>query len=192
MPRHPSPRAAFVTAALLGSSELLLEVSRGNSLVWALAGWSIAGLAVTATPVRPVLAGVALLLAGLCRFETLALDAVAVIAVIALAWSSPARGELPRAAAGVLIALAAVPIVLLHDGLLSGDPFYWLNVPARYTAIFNAGLAPIDPMTYAGTIVSRLAPEWPLDPARRDRVRRRSPGRASGCPSPGSRRWASA
>ena len=179
-----------MTAALLGSSDLLLEVSRANSLVWALAGWSIAGFAVIATPRRPRLAGTALLLAGLCRFETLALAAVAVVAVAvwrrrAVAGPAPrlvpgfvetaeqfaarsaavdGRGTRPTQGAmlGALLAIASVPIVLLHDWLLSGDPLYWLSVPSRYTAIYNAGLGPIDPLTYAGTFIGRVAPEWPL------------------------------
>src|SRR6185312_794135 len=63
---------------------------------------------------------------------------------------------------GVAIAFGALPIAMLHDWLLAGDPFYWLAVPARYTALFNPGLAPIDPIAYAGVLGGRLAPEWPL------------------------------
>jgi hypothetical protein len=154
--------AAFVTAALLGSSDLMLEVSRANSLVWALAGWSIAGLAITEAPMRPRLAGVALLLAGLVRFETLAIDAVALAAVGLVAWRCRQLSLRDPAVVGVAIAFGALPIAMLHDWLLSGDPFYWLAVPARYTAIFNPGLAPIDPIAYAGVLGGRLAAQWPL------------------------------
>ena len=148
--------ATFATAALLGSSDLVLEVSRANSLVWALAGWSIAGLAATARPARPRLAGFALLIAGLCRFETLALAAIAVLVV--LVWRMASRATV----VGAVLAIAAVPIAMLHDWLLSGDPFYFLSVASRYTAIFNPGLQAIGPLAYAGTLLGHIAPEWPL------------------------------
>ena len=181
--------ALFTAAALLGSSDLMLEVSRANSLIWALAGWSVAGLAVTARPIRPRLAGVALLLAGLCRFETLALAAVAVIAVVA--WRRMSGGgagpgqvlvpgivetaeqlqartafvrrrTLTGAVVGAFLAVDALVLALLHDWLLTGDPLYWLSVPSRYTEIFNPGLASVGPIAFAGTLAGRLAPEWLL------------------------------
>jgi len=178
--------ASFTTAALIGSSDLMLEVSRANSLVWALAGWSIAGLAVTARPMRPRLAGGALLLAGLCRFETLALAAVAVIAVALWQRTAPgaestlvpgiaetaeqtqARTAAVRARTrtsaivGAFLAVFAIVLALVHDWLLTGDPLYWLSVPSRYTALFNPGLESIGPLAFAGTLFGRLAPEWPL------------------------------
>jgi hypothetical protein len=179
--------AAFAAAALLASSDLLLEVSRANSLVWALAFWSIAGLAVTLPCVRPRLGGVALLLAGLCRFETFALIALAVLAA-AIVWLDRRQAPAPmmvagfaesaaslqarerqvsdafarRCVVGAAIAVLALPLALLHDWLLAGDPLYWLSVPERYTAIYNAGLTSIGPLEYAGTFVGRFAPEWPL------------------------------
>ena len=182
---------AFATAALLASSDMMLEVSRANSLVWALACWSVAGVAICSTPVRPRVAGVALLGAGLCRFETLALVAVAALAVVLTARradrrSTPSAGRTPipimadmgdlaearsaptgelranGAVIGVAVALTALPLAMLHDWLLTGDPLYWLSVPGRYTAIFNPGLQVIEPFAYAGTLIGRLAPRWPL------------------------------
>jgi hypothetical protein len=176
--------AAVALAALAASSAVLLEVSRANSLVWALAWWLIAGLAITSTPARPRLAGAALLFAGLCRFETLALSAVALVAIAAWWWRGrvvtvvPGFAEPPERTAGRadevrrattrriavagILAVGWLPIALLHDWLLTGNPLYWLSVPAGYTAIYNADLAPIDAVTYAGTFLGRLAPEWPL------------------------------
>jgi hypothetical protein len=177
--------AGFAAAALMGSSDLLLEVSRANSLIWALAWWLIAALAITAEPLRPRLAGAALLVAGLCRFETLALSGVAVAAAAIWWWRGrgaarlvPGIGEQAdafdrrsaevtraigrRVAVGVALAVAWIPVVLLHDWLLTGNPLYWLSVPESYTRIYNAGLTSIHPLTYAGTFLGRIAPEWPL------------------------------
>src|SRR5439155_4975857 len=152
--------AAFVGAALLASSDLLLEVSRANSLVWALAFWSLAGLAITDDQPRPIAAGAWLLLAGLCRFETLALD-VAALAILLVAAPADRRTLPPGALAGVIVAFLAFPIAMLHDWLLSGDALYFLGVPGRYTEIFNPGLTSTDPIAFAGVLLARLAPEWP-------------------------------
>jgi hypothetical protein len=163
--------AAFATGALLTSSDLMLEVSRANSLIWAIAFWSLAGLFIVADEPRPILAGTMLFLAGLVRFETLALDAVALLAflVASPAASAGRRGRgrgapirPPGALAGVVIAFLALPVAMLHDLLLSGDPLYWLSVPSRYTAIFNPGLSSIGPVDYAGTYLDQIAPLWPL------------------------------
>ena len=202
--RSLAAAAAFVTAALLGSSDLMLEVSRANSLVWALAWWSIAGLAVTEAPIRPRLAGVALLLAGLVRFETFAWRSMRLPSGRGGASSHGARiAELASLArrrpslAGAVRRRGAVSRALcrsrmLHDWLLTGDPFYWLAVPARYTAIFNPGLAPIDPLAYAGTspaVLRRSGRSWCSRPSASYALVRRS---RSGWPSPASPRWASA
>jgi len=170
--------AAAVTAGLLGSSDLLLEVSRANSLVWALALWLVAGLAMSARPARPWLAGIALFLAALCRLETLALDALAVAILVVAAWRAR-RGEWPMLTAGLIesgehlgrrraavlqsgalgvaIALAAIPVMLLHDWLLTGNPLWFLSVPAGYTAIYNPGLAAVGPLEFTGVFLGREA-----------------------------------
>lgn len=167
--------AAFAAASLMGSPDLLLEVSRANSLVWALAWWMIAALAATADVPRPRLAGAALLLAGLCRFETLALSAVAVAAVALWWWRARGRGGAfaerstraarslhRRAVVGAALALGWLPVALLHDWLLTGNPLYWLSVPGSYTLVYNPGLASVDPIAYAGIFVARIGPQWPL------------------------------
>ena len=180
--RPGSAAAGFVTAALLGSSDLMLEVSRANSLVWALAGWSIAGLGGHGES-----ASAASWPASCCCSPACAVSkrwrspAVAVVAV-AMRRRAPRTapragvrrdGRAVRGAARRSQAIARsgdrggrrpvrVPIALLHDWLLSGDPFYWLSVPSRYTAIFNPGLGPIDPRTYAGVLAARFTPDWPL------------------------------
>jgi len=158
--------AAFTTGALLGSSDLLLEVSRANSLVWALAFWLAAGLAATARPVRPWLAGLALMLAGLCRLETLALDVLAagLVAAVVVRERRPGGSRaIPTGMAGaVLVALAAAPLALLHDFALSGDPLWFTTVEARYTAIFNPDLRPMGLLDYVAVFGAREGPKLPL------------------------------
>ena len=62
--------AAAVLVALAGSAPLLLQVARGNSLIWALAGWGIALDALARPERRWAVASFALLGAGLARSET--------------------------------------------------------------------------------------------------------------------------
>ncbi|HVA87013.1 MAG TPA: hypothetical protein VNF73_11960, partial [Candidatus Saccharimonadales bacterium] len=71
---------------------------------------------------------------------------------------SPRVGEI----VGVLLALAALPVAMLHDWLLTGDPLWFLSVPADYTAIYDAGLRPIDPVRFAGTFAAHEAGLLPL------------------------------
>ena len=161
--------AGFLCIALLCSSDMLLEVSRANSLVWALAAWFVAGLAATARPARPWITGVALLVAGLCRFETLAIDVAALLLVLLL---SALRGRGPKGSGRalarrwsgpLLLGLCAFPAAMAHDVLLTGDPFYFLTIPARYTAVYNPDLQPTPALTYAATLVGDYVPSrWLL------------------------------
>src|SRR5205809_429066 len=54
--------AAFATIALIASSALLIDVSRGYAVAWALLGWAAAGLAGTAQRPRYDIAATALFL----------------------------------------------------------------------------------------------------------------------------------
>ena len=128
------PAVAAVALAVAGSGPLVLQAARGNSMVFALAGWSVALDALTrggdrgrGSGVAWGLAGVALLLAGLARAESwLLLPLAAGYGVIA--WR---RGE--RRAALLLLPLAAPLLWVGHDWLLTGDPLYGIRVPGRYT-----------------------------------------------------------
>lgn len=125
--------AAFTAAAFLTSPTLLLDVSLSYALVWALLGWLAAGLALTDRRPRYGLAGLALLLAGMARFESLLLAAAAVVAVavwVLLARRRRVAGP-PRRAWLVAIGLLALPIQLLHDWLLTGEPLFSQIVPVR-------------------------------------------------------------
>ena len=157
------PAATFTAAALIFSAPQLAEVAQANSLPWALLGWLAAGLALTSTPPRFALAGVALLLAGLVRIETWILLAVAtaaigllaVPAVRARAPDSPnARTMLP-----LLIGWLAAPIQLLHDLALTGNPFYWLSIPQVYTSLVTPDLQPQHPIHFLGGLVTRYGAE---------------------------------
>jgi hypothetical protein len=129
--------AAAAALAVAGAGPLVLQAARGNSMVFALAGWSVALDALTRGGDRGGggvawgVAGVALLLAGLARAETwLLLPLAAGYGV--LAWR---RGE--RRAALLLLPLAAPLLWLAHDWLLTGDPLYGIRVPGRYTDLVS-------------------------------------------------------
>lgn len=156
--------AAFVMTGLAISPDLLLEVSRANSLIWALAGWLVAGLAMTSRRQRPGLAGVALLVAGLARFETLAIVGLAAAALVGrAALAAAGRGRPPAGRTWLVLGGAlALPIACLHDTLLTGDPFFWLGVPARYTALYVPGLRPMGLGDFARLLVDRYAAAWPI------------------------------
>jgi len=156
------PAAVFVGATLVGSSAELAEVSQANSLPWALLGWLVAGVALTARPRRYRIAGLALLLAGMTRIETWILLTVVIIAIAVLAtptvrrWAPP-HWPAPRTALPLLVAWLAIPVQLLHDFLLTGNPLYWLSVPTAYTKLEVPDLRAISPLHFAHDLVARYA-----------------------------------
>ncbi len=127
--------AVFGVVSLLLSSRLLLETAWALGSVWALLLWIVAGLAVTAR--RPCwgIAGAALGLAALARLETFLVIGVA-LAVLAVMRFGPKRWRrpVPGHAWRISIGLLALPIMCLHDVLLTGDPFFWTSVASRYSA----------------------------------------------------------
>jgi hypothetical protein len=136
--RVGSPVAgAFVGVALAINANLLFDVGYALGSPYALLGWAIAGLAMIPPRPRYALAGLGLAFAALARAETFVLIGVAFLAV---AWSTlaPPRWRVvtvPRRAWLVpLGGLLALPIMLAHDLLLTGDPFYWASVASRYAA----------------------------------------------------------
>jgi hypothetical protein len=139
---------AAVALALAGSAPLLLQVARGNSLIWAVAGWGVALDALARPERRWARAAVALALAGLARSETW------ILLVPLLPWAAVefARGR--RASAWILLALAAPPLWLGHDWLLTGDLLYSVKVPGRYTDLV-AGRAYVQPAAFARLVARR-------------------------------------
>lgn len=117
--------AAFAAVGLIGSLSLATEASWSYGLPWAFALWMAAGLMLLRDRPRYGLAGGFLLLAGLARPETFILVGVASLGVAAAA----VRGRLPtRGAWLITIGWLAIPVICLHDLLLTGDPFWWLSV----------------------------------------------------------------
>jgi hypothetical protein len=147
------PAGAAAVVGLLGSEALLADVGISYALPWALVFWLAAGLAMTGPRPRPGLAGVALCLATLARLETIVLVGVAIAAVavataLGRAWGRP----VPRRSWLVALGLGALPVMLVHDWLLTGDPFFWLSVSTRFSqAAPDSVLAPVELLRLAAT-----------------------------------------
>ena len=126
-----------VGVLLMLNANLLYDVGFALAVPFALLGWAVAGLAYSARTPRYAIAGLALAWATLARLETVALVGVV---ILALAWGTfaPARWRIvtpPRRAWLVPgLALLALPAMLVHDLLLTGDPMYWASVAPRYAA----------------------------------------------------------
>jgi hypothetical protein len=149
--RLAGPAAAVgVGLAVAGSGALILQVARGNSSIWALAGWAVALDALARPSRRWGVAAAALLLAGLARAEGwLLLVPAALLGLVA--WRRGERGGLL-----LLVPLAAPLLWLGHDLLLAGDPLYSLKVPDRYTDLVS-GRQVIRPGAWAELVARRYA-----------------------------------
>ena len=150
------PAAAATVLAVAGSAPLVLQAARGNSLVFALAGWSVALDALTrgngARGDGPAwaVAAAALGVAALARAESwLLLPLAAGYGV--LAWR---RGD--RRAALLVLPLAAPLLWLAHDWLLTGDPRFSLRVPGRYTDLVS-GRQVVPPGDWLALVARRYA-----------------------------------
>lgn len=172
------PAAVFAVVALVASPTVVVETAAANSLIWGLAGWAVAGLAIVGGPRRAWIGGLALAAAATFRTETLVVIALATAGVALLA-IRPALADAGREAvrgmdgagrrapghsparewSGLLLGWLAVPLAALHDLLLTGDPFSWLGVPAGYTAITTPDLRPTPPLDFAADLVARYAGE---------------------------------
>ena len=127
----------IVGTLLMLNANLLFDVGYALAVPFALVGWAVAGLACSSRTPHYTIAGLALACATLARLETVALIGMI---MLALAWATiaPRRWRVaaaPRAAWLVPgIALLALPVMLVHDQLLIGDPMYWASVAPRYAA----------------------------------------------------------
>lgn len=143
------PAAVAVVVALAGSVPLIIQVSRGNSSIWALAGWAVALDALARPQRRWGVAAAALLLASLTRAESLLLlPPVGLLGLIA--WR---RGE-RRALLLLLVPLAAPLLWLGHDLALTGDALHSLEVPERYTDLIS-GRQVVAPLDWIGQVGQR-------------------------------------
>ena len=104
----------------------------------------------TAPRPRYALAGVALALGSLARLETLVLVGVAAGPLVAIWLVSrrDARARVPRGAWWILLGLTALPVMLVHDWLLTGDPMFWASVAIRYSE--GIGASSLDAPLRAG------------------------------------------
>lgn len=124
--------------AVAGTPLLIEDAAFGSAVAWALLFWAVAAVLLSNRRARPGLAGFALLLAALCRIETLVIVAVVALAV---AWARFGPWVLPgtrpvvpgRLWLVVGLPFMALPVMLVHDWLLIGDPFYWMKVSERYS-----------------------------------------------------------
>ena len=169
------PAGAATALAVAGSGPLVLQAARGNSMVFALAGWSVAIDALTrgrgtaepgrdrgaagsdrdrrpTGPTGPAwrLAAGALLVAGLARPESWLLLPLAT-AYGLIAWR---RGD--RRAVLLVLPLAAPLLWLAHDWLLTGDPLYAVRVPGRYTDLVS-GRQVVPPADWLALVARRYA-----------------------------------
>jgi hypothetical protein len=150
------PAAVATVLAVAGYGPLVLQAARGNSMVFALAGWSVALDALTRGTGRDQdgpgpawgLAAAALLAAGLARAEGWLLLPLAA-AYGLLAWR---RGD--RRAAWLVLPLAAPLLWLAHDWLLTGDPLYAVRVPGRYTDLVS-GRQVVPPADWLALVARR-------------------------------------
>ena len=140
--------AAAVAVAVASSGPLVLQAARGNSLVFALAGWSVALDALTrrgpgtgrdhggsgdardrdgswGSGAAWGLAAAVLIAAGLARAETWLLLPVAAGFGV-LAWRQGQRRGL-----WLVLPLVAPLLWLAHDWLLTGDALYGIRVAGR-------------------------------------------------------------
>ncbi len=160
------PAGVFIATALIVSSGEFAEVSQANSLPWALSGWLVAGLALTSSPRRFGLAGLALFLAGMARLETWLIMAAATAAILAIGipWirsRAPASWPTTRASLPLLLGWLAVPVQLFHDYLLTGNPLYWASVPSAYTSLVTPNLVAVGPLRFAHALIERYgATPW--------------------------------
>jgi hypothetical protein len=140
---------------------VLIDVSLAYAVVWALLGWLVAGLALTEARPRFAIAGVALLLASLARIETLVLVALVAV-VVAARWIVARRRGEPNATGWwwLLLPAAAIPVMLLHDWLLTGDPWFWLTVAQHFSQ--EAGAAVQSPSQLVAWLVARYSNQAPL------------------------------
>jgi hypothetical protein len=144
-----TPAAVGTVVAVAGSGPLVLQVARGNSVIWALAGWAVALDALTQPRRRYALAAAALGLAALARTETWLLLPVAAAGGVLLA-----RRDGDRRALLLLVPLAAPLVWFGHDWLLTGDALYSARVPERYTDLV-AGRFPVAPEAWLATLARR-------------------------------------
>ncbi len=149
--------AGFVTLGIGWSGPLLVETGYVYGVPWAALLWCLAGIAATGARPRYGVAGVALFLAALVRVETLVLVGLLAVVLFAAWVAGRMRGRriVPPRAWLVLTGAAALPVMLVHDWLLTGNPWFWLTVSARYTEAAQERTTIAGPIEVATSIALR-------------------------------------
>jgi hypothetical protein len=163
--RTSGPVAAGMTAfGLLGSQRLLLEGALTYASPWAILFWVVAGLALTARSPRYGLAGIALFFATLMRVETFIILAVAAVALVAwrilpTRWI-PDGSRPPARAIFLMLGLVALPVMILHDWLLTSNGFFWLDVSSIVSRATPYAVE--SPFQLTRDLAHYYAAAWPL------------------------------
>ena len=141
--------AGMAALGLLGSQWLLFDGNLSYAYPWVILLWLLAGLALTVRSPRYGLAGALLFVAALIRLETFIVIGMAA-ATLALWRAIPPR-QLVRAGLTskrpplrsllLLSGLLALPVMILHDWLLTGNGLYWLNVSASFSTKNSSAVA---------------------------------------------------
>jgi hypothetical protein len=126
--------ALFVVVGLANSASLMGDTALALGAPWALSLLLVAGLLSTGEPPRYALAGLALAGAALVRTELLVLPVAGLIALgVLVSWPGQGKHARHHRAWLVLIGFAALPVMLVHDWLLTGDPLYWTTIATLYS-----------------------------------------------------------
>ncbi len=162
-----APRWVAIVAAplvLLGSPRLAVDVGLAYPVAWALVGWLVAALAALGPRPRPWIVGLALMLATLARLETVVVTGMVGLALMlqivrSVRWRRSSERRIALSPWGIRslaiatgLAAMALPVMLLHDWLLTGDPWFWLSVSAAYS---NASASVPTPreVIHAGAVI---------------------------------------
>ena len=150
---------AFMAVAFLGSSTLLVDIASAYAVSWALVTWLIAGLAVTARPPRYGVLGIALMLGSLARIETLLVVGAAATAILLAEVHARWRHRpVPtRPAYLVLVGFLAIPVLFVHDWLLTGDPLFWARIAQENSEGVANIRGPIQVVLWLGLHVFTMA-----------------------------------
>jgi hypothetical protein len=154
---------AFVAVGFAASAALLADMAYAYAVCWALLAWLVACLALTTERPRYAIAGLALMLGTLARLETLIVVVVAAGSLAGAEIVARRSDRLPpdRRAYLVLLGFLAIPVMLLHDFLLTGDPFFWAKI-AQLNSVGASGIR--GPLQIALWLATHLAGEAPLLP----------------------------
>ena len=169
--------ASFVAVALALNPELLRDVEFAYGVSWAFLACAVAGIAVVRERPRFAIAGVALAAGALARPEVLAVTMIAVGSVAMGHAVGRVRGGGGPPLGGWLVGLGllAIPVLMVHDLALTGDPLFWAKTAQANSAGRDVrglwavvafvvrhvlGLAPLLPLAALAALDLALRRRW--------------------------------